>query len=354
MQGGGAYSGLPGEPLRVVAIGGGTGLSTILKGLKRHAPEIGPGMMLPPVEITAVVTVTDDGGSSGRLRREFDILPPGDIRSCMVALSEDEALLTRLFQHRFEFGRGLKGHSFGNLFLAALTQITGDFAQAVRLSSEVLAIAGRIYPSTSANVTLRAHLQDGRTVDGETRISRSKVPIRAIELQPGGVKPMRETLEAIRRADLITLGPGSLFTSVVPNLLVEGIPAAIQRSRALKACIVNLMWQPGETDGMSAADHVEAILRHSRRKLIDCVVVNTAPISDDLLVRYARQRAMQVTNDYQRLKALGLEVVALPLLARGEKVRHDPELTAHAVVELAERGRRAVAARLVKRAGGKS
>lgn len=325
----------------MVAIGGGNGLSTVLKGLKRHAPEIGPGRLSPPVEITAVVTVTDDGGSSGRLRREFDILPPGDIRTCMVALSEDEALLTRLFQHRFEFGRSLKGHSFGNLFLAALTQITGDFAQAVRLSSEVLAIAGRIYPSTAANVTLRAHLQDGRVLDGETRISRSKVPIRTIELQPGGVQPMQETLEAIRRADLITLGPGSLFTSVVPNLLVQGIPSAIERSRALKACFVNLMWQPGETDGMSAADHVEAILRHSRRKLIDCVVVNTAPIGGDLLALYARQKAMQVMNDYERLEKLGLEVVALPLLAKGEKVRHDPELTADVAVELARRGRRA-------------
>src|SRR5512135_1508480 len=158
------------SPLRVVAIGGGTGLSALLQGLKQHTRK--PGLR-PHIDITAVVTVTDDGGSSGRLRREFDILPPGDIRNCMVALSEDEALLTRLFQHRFEFGRGLKGHSFGNLFLAALTQITGDFAKAVRLSSEVLAIAGRIYPSTSANVTLRAHLQDGRTLDGETRISRS-------------------------------------------------------------------------------------------------------------------------------------------------------------------------------------
>lgn len=335
-----------------MAIGGGTGLSTVLKGLKRHAPEIGPGTQLPPVEITAVVTVTDDGGSSGRLRREFDILPPGDIRNCMVALSEDEALLTRIFQHRFAFGRGLKGHSFGNLFLAALTQITGDFAKAVRLSSEVLAIAGRIYPSTSANVTLRAHLTDGRILDGETRISRSKVPIHTIELQPGDVKPMQETLEAIRRADLITLGPGSLFTSVVPNLLVRGIPAAIQRSPALKACFVNLMWQPGETDGMSAADHVEAILRHSRRKLVDCAVVNTAPIAKSLLARYARQHAMQVTNDFQRLAELGLEVVALPLLAKEDRVRHDPELTARAVVELAKRGRRAIASRQAMLAKG--
>jgi uncharacterized cofD-like protein len=337
------------DPLRIVAIGGGTGLSTVLKGLKRHAPEIGSGVLLPQVDITAVVTVTDDGGSSGRLRREFDILPPGDIRNCMVALSEDEALLTQLFQYRFDGGRGLKGHSFGNLFLTVLTQITGDFAKAVRLSSDVLAIAGRIYPSTAANVTLKAHLQDGRVLEGETRISRSEVPIRTIELQPANVKPMEETLAAIRRADLITLGPGSLFTSVIPNLLVKGITTAIQRSGALKACFVNLMWQPGETNGMTAADHLAAIQSLSRRRLVDCAVVNTAPISDALLVRYARQRAMQVTNDFDRLAALGVEVVALPLLSKGEKVRHDPELTAHVAVELAKRGRRQVLSQISRK-----
>lgn len=330
------------DPLRIVAIGGGTGLSTLLKGLKHYTPHVDAQPLSPPVEITAVVTVTDDGGSSGRLRREFDILPPGDIRNCMVALSEDEALLTKLFSYRFDSGRGLKGHSFGNLFLAVLTQITGDFSQAVRLSSEVLAIAGQIYPSTAGNVTLRAHLENGKVVDGETRISRSESPIRTIELQPADAEPMAETLQAIKRADLITMGPGSLFTSLVPNLLVHRIPSAIQRSPGLKACFVNLMWQPGETTGMSAADHVAAIHRHAGRRLVDCAVVNTDPISDTLLVRYARQRAMQVVNDFDRMRAMGVEVVGLPLLKPGVKARHDPERIARAAVELAKKGRRRI------------
>lgn len=223
-----------------MAIGGGTGLSSLLDGLKRYAREP------QEVEITAVVTVTDDGGSSGRLRKDFDVLPPGDIRNCMVALSEDEALLSKLFQYRFSAGRGLKGHSFGNLFLTALTSLTGDFAQAVKLSSEVLASLGRIYPSTAANVVLEAELENGRVVRGETKISKSRSPIRRIRLAPRKCKPLPETLEAIDRADLITFGPGSLFTSIIPNVLVQGIPEAVRRSRALKACFVNLMWQPGK------------------------------------------------------------------------------------------------------------
>ena len=213
------------EPLRIVVIGGGTGLSSLLHGLKRFALEP------REVEITAVVTVTDDGGSSGRLRRDFDVLPPGDIRNCMVALSEDEALLSKLFQYRFSEGRGLKGHSFGNLFLTALTDLTGDFAKAVKLSSEILASLGRIYPSTNVNVVLEAELENGKIVKGETRIGKSRSRIRRIHLLPRDSKPLPETLAAIREADLITLGPGSLFTSVIPNLLVEGIAPAIHRSR---------------------------------------------------------------------------------------------------------------------------
>ncbi|MBI5083816.1 MAG: YvcK family protein [Acidobacteria bacterium] len=329
-------------PLRIVAIGGGTGLSTLLKGLKRYVPafDSGRGWLSPAVQITAVVTATDDGGSSGRLRREFDILPPGDIRNCMVALSEDEMLLAKLFQHRFSAGRGLKGHSFGNLFLAALTQITGDFPKAVRLSSEVLAIAGDIFPSTAANVTLKAHLRNGQTVTGESRISRSESPIELIELEPPDVKPMAETLAAIREADVITFGPGSLYTSVAPNLLVAGIPQAIQHSPAVKACLVNLMSQPGETTGMSAADHVEAVLKHAGRALVDCAVVNTAPVSKALLARYARTQAMPVFNDLRRIEALGVKIVGLPLLAPGTQVRHDSDLLARAVVGLARGGRR--------------
>ncbi len=242
------------SPLRIVAIGGGTGLSALLSGLKHFAPD---------VDITAVVTVTDDGGSSGRLRREFDVLAPGDIRNCMVALSEDEALLSKLFQYRFQGGRGLKGHSFGNLFLTALTHITGEFAEAVKQSSKALAIIGRIYPSTSSNVGLEAELEDGSIVSGETRISRSRRGIRRIYLSPRRCKPLPETLEAIAEADLITLGPGSLFTSVIPNLLVSGVSKAIRNSPAVKACFVNLMWQPGETIDFRASDHIQAIRKHA-------------------------------------------------------------------------------------------
>lgn len=329
------------DPLRIFAIGGGTGLSTLLKGLKRYAHQIGATAREPYVDITAMVTVTDDGGSSGRLRREFDMLPPGDIRNCIVALSEDEALLARLFQHRFSSGRGLKGHSFGNLFLTALTQITGDFSRAVELSSAVLAIAGRIFPSTRQNVSLRAHLANGRIVDGETRISRSDAPISRIELIPAGVRPSPGILEAIARADVITLGPGSLFTSIIPNLLVRGVARAIQRSPAWKICILNLMTQPGETTGLTAADHIEAIHRHARAPLVQFAIANTSPIARPALARYVRARAEQVKLDYGRLEALGLNVIELPLLARGEKIRHDPALLAAAVVDLALHSRRA-------------
>jgi uncharacterized cofD-like protein len=328
------------DPLRIFAIGGGTGLSTLLKGLKRYAHQIGATALEPYVDITAMVTVTDDGGSSGRLRREFEMLPPGDVRNCMVALSEDEALLTRLFQYRFSGGRGLKGHSFGNLFLTALTQITGDFARAVELSSAVLAIAGRIYPSTRQNVSLRARLADGRIVEGETRISRSDAPIARIELVPPGVRPTPGILDAIARADLITLGPGSLFTSVIPNLLVRGVASAVRRSAACRTCIVNLMWQPGETIGMSAADHIEAIFAHARAPIVDIALVNTQPVARARLARYARARAREVEIDRERLEKLGVRVVGLPLLARGEKIRHDPERLAAAVIELALQSRR--------------
>ena len=343
------------EPLRIVAIGGGNGLSTLLRGLKdyTHLPWYQSGRkLLPPVDITAVVTVTDDGGSSGRLRREFDVLPPGDIRNCMVALSEDEALLSKLFEYRFPTGRGLKGHSFGNLFLAALTRVTGDFPQAVRFSSEVLAIVGRIYPSTDAHVTLEAELVDGTVLSGETRISKSKTRIKRISLKPGPCQPLRDTLAAIAAADLICLGPGSLFTSVIPNLLVTGIPAAIQASQALKAYFVNLMWQPGETMNFSAFDHVQAIRQHARNPLLDYAVINTRPIPSEMRRRYAAQRVYPVENDIPRLEEAGLRVVGGNLLAEGEKVRHDPERTAAVAVELAKQGRLARGRRGLKAASG--
>src|SRR5580704_13736390 len=299
------------SPLRIVSMGGGNGLSALLRGLKRYAT-LGPGA----VELTAVVTVTDDGGSAGRLRREFDVLPPGDIRNCMVALAEYEGLISRLFQYRFDTGRGLKGHSFGNLFLTAMTHLTGDFAHAVTLSSQVLSVLGRIYPATSANVVLEATLANGRTISGETRISRSTSRIERIALRPRKPKPLAETLEAIANADLITLGPGSLFTSVIPNLLVDGIPQAIANSPALKAYFVNLMWQPGETTNFRASDHVEAILRHcgKARNLIDVCVVNTGTLPGKLLDPYQAKSAQPVENDTENMEALGLEVLSADLL----------------------------------------
>jgi uncharacterized cofD-like protein len=324
------------EPLRVVAIGGGSGLSAVLHGLKGYARPASH----PQIDITAVVTVTDDGGSSGRLRRDFDVLPPGDIRNCMVALSEDEALLSRLFQHRFEAGHGLKGHSFGNLFLTALTQVMGDFPEAVRVCSEVLKIAGRIYPATVANVALEATLEDGTRVTGETNISKSRVPIRTIRLRPRKAPPLSDTLAAIDQADLITLGPGSLFTSVIPNLLVEGIPAAIRRSPAIKAYFVNLMGQPGETVNFTAADHLRAVHRHAAGKLIDYAIVNVRTIGKAVRQRYERQQALPVENDIDRLSKMGVNVITGNLAQASGKVRHDPEQTAALVVRLAEEGRR--------------
>lgn len=331
-------------PLRVVAIGGGTGLSTLLSGLKRHArtiPENTAGTK-PPLEITALVTVTDDGGSSGRLRRDFDILPPGDIRNCMTALSEDTDLLSQLFQYRFASGHGLKGHSFGNLFLTAMHQITGDFSQAVKLSSEILAIRGRIFPATSANVVLKATLEDETMVRGESKISKSRKPIRSISIEPDDCEPLPETLEAIAQADLITLGPGSLYTSVIPNLLVKGVSKAIADSPALKAYFVNLMWQPGETINLTASQHVQALNQHARTQLVDCAVLNSASIPEALRKRYAQAQVKPVQNDFETLASLGIKVVTADLLgdtAVTQKVRHDPAALAEVVMDLAARSR---------------
>lgn len=325
------------DALRVVAMGGGTGLSSLLRGLKRY---VKPVDGLPPLDITAVVTVTDDGGSSGRLRRELDVLPPGDIRNCLVALSDDGDLLAKLFQYRFTAGKGLTGHSFGNLFLTALTHLTGDFANAVKLSSEILSINGRIFPSTDRNVTLEAELINGKLVVGETKISRARIAIKSIHLRPKHCPPLLETLRAIEEADLITMGPGSLYTSVIPNLLVGGIPAAIRRSRALKAYFVNLMWQPWETMSYSAFDHVDAIHRHAGAQLIDLAILNKRPIPAGLRRVYAEQKVFAVENDTPRLIEQGIEVIERNLLlTKGEKVRHDSVQTAAVVLELALRGR---------------
>jgi uncharacterized cofD-like protein len=326
--------------LKIVSIGGGNGLSTLLRGLKHYAIE-GAGS----VELTAVVTVSDDGGSSGRLRRDFDVLPPGDIRNCMVALSRDEAFITRLFQYRFATGRGLKGHSFGNLFLTAMTNLTGDFCQAVKLSHEVLPVMGRIYPATSANVVLEATLSNGTRVQGETRISRSKSRIERVQLRPRHPKPLPEVLQAIAQADLITLGPGSLFTSVIPNLLVDGLAEAIAASPATKAYFVNLMSQPGETDAFTASEHVAAILNHARCDVVDVCVINNASIRGKALDKYQERAARPVDVDLNKLKAMGLDVYPAALLMLSsingtEKIRHDPDALAAVAIDLAQGSRR--------------
>jgi uncharacterized cofD-like protein len=330
------------EPLRVVSIGGGHGLSALLNGLRGYTrPHMnGRGEAEPIIDITAIVTVTDDGGSSGRLRREFDVLPPGDIRNCMVALSEDGALLSRLFQYRFKAGRGLKGHSFGNLFLTALTDITGDFPDAVRSSAEVLNIAGRIFPSTAANVSLEAVLDDGTVVSGETRISRTRRRIRQIRLLPKRVRPLRETLDAIARADLITLGPGSLFTSVIPNLLVTGIPKAIRQSPALKAYFMNLMSQPGETTNFTAVDHVAALCDHSGGKLLDCVIMSNSRITPATRRRYAAENSSPIAGNAEAIRSMGLKVIEEDLVQKGLKVRHNSAAIARVALELAARARK--------------
>jgi len=311
--------------VKVVAIGGGTGLSTVLRGLKLHVAEpTRPARFKPYItRLTAVVTVTDEGGSSGRLRREFHVLPPGDIRNCLVALAEDETLFAQLFNYRFANGRGLRGHTFGNLFLTALTHLTHDFAKAVRVSSEVLAVRGDIFPSTLSDVRLKARLSDGRTIYGESRINRTQVPIERLDIVPARCRPLPETLAAIKQADLITVGPGSLYTSLIPNLLVRGIPEQIARSKALKVYVSNLMTQPGETLRYSAADHLRALDQHAGRKLFDLIVLNGQALSPALRRRYAKQRAEPVVNDLEEVRATGAQPVVADLVGRDHVARHD-------------------------------
>jgi uncharacterized cofD-like protein len=324
--------------MRVVAIGGGTGLSTVLRGFKHHVSEPArPAQFRPEItRLTAIVTVTDEGGSSGRLRREFRILPPGDIRNCLVALAEDEQLLTHLFNYRFSGGHGLRGHNLGNLFLTALTHLTHDFAKAVRLSSEVLAIRGEIFPATLADVHLEATRIDGKVLHGERSITKTRVPIRRLHLVPSRCRPLPETLAAIHQADLISVGPGSLYTSLVPNLLVHGIAREIARSRAVKVLICNLMTQPGESRGYSAADHVRALHQHAGRKLFDHVVLNTGLLSPDLLRRYAAERAAPVEVDLDAVRKLGVKPLCANLLVEDRVARHSPGRLARMLLSLAQ------------------
>lgn len=326
--------------VRVVAIGGGTGLSTLLKGLKLYVPPATETTSAPPCapfirDLSAVVTVSDDGGSSGRLRKELNMLPPGDIRNCIVALSEDEALLSKLFRHRFEKGSGLEGHSFGNLFLAALTSLTSDFSEAVRLSSEILLTRGHIYPATTSNIELEVLMEDGTRVRGETKITASKGRIRELFLVPPDVGPMPQTLEAIAHADLITIGPGSLFTSLIPNLLVRGISEAIVESPATKVYICNLMTQANESLGLTAADHIRALNRHAQKQIFDFAVINSTPVSREMKAKYELEGACQIVNDLDAVEALGVIPVLGDYLEDAGVARHNTTRVARELMQLA-------------------
>jgi uncharacterized cofD-like protein len=326
--------------LKLVAIGGGTGLSTLLGGLKGFVGERGDGPWLD--SLSAIVTVSDDGGSSGRLRDELQILPPGDIRNCMIALSEDSTLLSRLFRYRFRGSGDLAGHSFGNLFLAALADVTGDFVEAVRLSSEVLASKGHIFPATINDVRLVAELEDGRVVHGETQISAANSPIRRLRLEPEQCLPLPQTMAAIRAADVITVGPGSLYTSIIPNLLVSWVADAIAEVSATKIFIANLMTQPGETDGYDVRRHLEACAKYAPQIHFDYVVVNNRPISSSQVEKYRADGAYQIgLEDESGFAAFEPQpdFVRADLLEQGEMVRHDPRLLSRVVIDCAAKAR---------------
>ncbi|MHB1022873.1 MAG: gluconeogenesis factor YvcK family protein [Acidobacteriaceae bacterium] len=343
-----------GRTLRVVAIGGGTGLSTLLRGLKHHvAPPTG-GLSLATTapaarntsaeqclisDLAAIVTVTDDGGSSGRLREDFNMLPPGDLRNCMVALSEDEHLLSQLFQYRFDSGEGLVGHSFGNLFVAALSGITGDFTQAVQMSSQILATRGHIYPATSTNVTLAARMDDGSIVHGETNITASKHRIVQLMLDPATAEPLPETLEAIANADLITIGPGSLYTSLITNMLVRGIPEALASAKGTCVYICNLMTQANESLGLTASQHIERIHEHAGKPIFDYALVNTSPVSEALRAKYAAEGAEPIEADLKRIEALGVRPIAGNFIYEGNVLRHDYDRVAEALLRIGFHGK---------------
>ncbi len=320
--------------MRVVTIGGGTGLSSLLRGIKLYVPE-------RIQDLTAIVTVADNGGSSGRIRRELNIPPPGDVRNCIVALAEDEAILSKAFQYRFEEGEGLKGHSFGNLFLTVLTKITGSFIEAIEITSNILKIKGRIIPSTAELVNLVAEFSDGKIIEGETEITEYgktlKAKIKRIWLEPKDIKAPPEAIEKILEADFIILGPGSLFTSIVPNLLVKDIASAILKSKAKKVYIVNVMTQYGETDKFTASDHVKALYDIVGKPFIDAVVINTTLPPDDVLKRYLKEHSEPVVADAGTLSEMGLIVCSGDLIDKGTYARHNPQKLADLLVKLFEK-----------------
>ena len=304
----------PARSVRVVAMGGGTGLSTLLHGLKHYVSFSGEAIeveALPSIaNLSAIVTVSDDGGSSGRLRRELNIPAPGDIRNCIVALSDEEDLLSRLFQYRFPPGEGLGGHNFGNLFLSAMTAITdNNFSQAVKHASAILATRGHIYPATTANAQLYAIMDDGSFVRGETNITASNRRIVELRMAPANAKPLPAAMEAICEADLITIGPGSLFTSLAPNLLVRDVSRAIAESPAVKVFVCNLMTQANESLGLSASDHIRALYKHARHEFFDYALMNCTPASPELARKYAEKGQSQIEPDMESIEGLGVRPV---------------------------------------------
>ncbi len=310
-----------------MVVGGGTGLAVVLRGLKSH---VGEGLG----QLTGVVTVTDDGGSSGRLRRDFGVLPPGDIRNCIVALSEDEDLLARLFQYRFPKGEGLAGHSFGNLFLAALTGVTGDFYQAILTAESILSVRGRILPATLTDLRLRGLGRSGRTYEGESAVGQCGEPLQGLSLVPGSPAAFAPAVTALEEADLILLGPGSLYTSILPNLLIPGVQEAIRRSGAPVALLLNLMTQPGETDGMSAVDHVAAIQRLVPKIELSAVIAHEGELPEARLKAYAEVGSKPIPVDRSALESLGVKVAVADLLAPGDLIRHDSERLGLAALSL--------------------
>jgi uncharacterized cofD-like protein len=309
--------------LRVVAVGGGNGLAALLRGLKAHTSNL-----------TAVVTMADDGGSSGLLRRHMGMPPPGDLRNCLVALADDESMMSRLFKYRFPQDGGLQGHSFGNLFMAALTEVTGDFELAVQESTQVLKVRGRVLPSTLDNVVLHAQLEGGDRVSGESTITAADRLPRRVWLTPDPPRALPQALAALAKADLVVLGPGSLYTSVIPNILIPEIRDALLGTRAWVVYVCNVMTQAGETDGYTAADHLDALQRHGLSGVIDVVLVNDEPVSEDLLDSYAREGARPVVVDAGRMRDMGVRVAHAPVIAQSQVVRHDPERLAHALLHL--------------------
>jgi uncharacterized cofD-like protein len=331
------------QGLNIVAIGGGTGLSTLLRGLKRYVDIEGPWSV---ASLAAIVTVTDEGGSSGVLRKEFGMPPPGDIRNCIVALAEEEQLLSQLFNHRFEQS-ALKGHALGNLLLAALQEITGSFEKAILAASEVLAICGAIYPSTLSDVRLRATLADGTELIGEVAISGSNlgepVPnqprharIVHLALDPPNVVPVEAAVLALQEADLIVIGPGSLYTSVLPNLAIKGVAHALQQAKALRVYICNVMTQPGETDGYTAEDHLTAILEQAGL-VADVMILNGRRPSDAILQSYAAQNQVPVPFDVEAIRELGVTPFFGDIISEGNFVRHDSTALAETIFRLYDR-----------------